>query len=267
MAEETQSARRFGRAVVVTCAVVAIVVVGALLTWRGDFGGRFGFSWRSHRGSGEEGARLGVLHAGAGDATSAELAPNRARPETGTGEAYLDHSYRAFIEAQQGQLGLTPAQANQLVNDLLEFQEVKSEVVGRFLHETTVEGSTVTVQVPAFPVEGRGLRDLLLRRLRTDFPDNADRIVAEMGGYIDETFEGFGLAEQTYVVRPGRLTGTFEVEWTARVPEGASPQREPDSTTYGGGSGVLLLSRDQIENGELRFLAPVLARHFPAATK
>jgi hypothetical protein len=215
--------------------------------------------------TGKPGGRAAAGSTDAEPETPARLDPNLARPAAGTGEAYLAHSFRSFIVAQQGQLGLTAAEVERLVSDLLEFYEVQSEVTSRFMQQTAADASSVTVHVPPFPVEGKGVRDLLYERLRKDFPQQHERIAAELGAFVDDAFRGFGITDQTIVVRKTETAETFEVTWTATVIEGQTPSRDPAGTTYGGSSSVLLMARDQIASGELRFLAPLLDRQFPAA--
>lgn len=199
-------------------------------------------------------------------ASPLEIAPNRARPAAGTGEAYLDHTFRSFIVARQAELELTPGQLDHLVADLLELFEIHTEVIGRFVEEVSVKPDAVTVRVPPFPVEGKAVRDLLQQRVRADFPAKADRILAELGDFVDDSFRGFGIADQTITVKPTGERGMFEVTWDVRVPEGQTASRNPEDAPYAGSSGVMLFARDQIQSGEYRFLAPILARRFPAST-
>jgi hypothetical protein len=218
-----------------------------------------------HGSTGRETSRAAAGSDERNPETSERLDPNLARPAAGTGEAYLAHSFRSFVVAQQGQLGLSPGEVERLVSDLLEFYEIQSEVTARFMQQTAADASSVTVHVPPFPVEGKGVRDLLSERLRKDFPQQYERIMAETGAFVDDAFRGFGITDQTIVVKKTEMPETFEVTWTATVLEGQTPSRDPEGTTYGGSSGVMLMARDQIVSGEFRFLAPLLDRQFPVA--
>lgn len=208
------------------------------------------------------GSELASESAGASREDTERLDPNLARPAAGTGEAYLAHVFRSFIVAQEGQIGLSAPEVDRLVSDLLEMYEVQTEVTSRFMREMATDATSVTVHVPPFPAEGKGVRDLLHERLRQDFPQQHERITAEIGPLVDDAFRGFGITDQTIVVRKTETPDTFEVTWNATVVEGQTPSRDPEGVTYGGSSTVTLMARDQIASGELRFLAPLLDRRF-----
>ncbi len=197
---------------------------------------------------------------GAGPAALPDQVPTSS---AASGEAYLDHAFRSVIQSRLPALGLTAAQVDRLVSDLLEFEEIHADVVGRFIQETDVQPDAVTLQVPPFPVEGHGVRDLLYQRLATDFPDKHQVIAAELGAYVEDAFRGFGATELTFVIRRTASPDVFEVESQGRVTEGAATSVDPVGTTYAGNSGVTLFSREQVRSGEYRFLAPILDRRFP----
>lgn len=193
------------------------------------------------------------------------LDPNSAAPESGTGEAYLAHLGRSVIMANAEALQLNGAQQERLVEDFLEFQEIHAELAEQHLQETGYDGSTVHARVPPFLSEGKALRDLFYERLRRDFPDGAfERITENLDGFFDTHFRGYGITEQVFTItRSYQHPDAFQVEWQALPVEGQTPSREEGGTSYGGSSGVVLYSRDQIKNGEFRFLGELIDRRFP----
>jgi hypothetical protein len=190
---------------------------------------------------------------------------NEARPEAGTGENQLEHMVRSVIAANASELKLTPAEVNRLANDYLEYQEVHAELAMRFLQETGFSPGEVTLRLPAYPVEGKILRDMFYRRLSTDFPGGkAAEIQQHLAGFFDNAFRGFGVTEQSFTIkRNADLAEAFEVQWEAKAPvDQPSGTLNPD-VSFAGSSGTMLLYREQVESGEFRFLGPVLERRFP----
>lgn len=194
-----------------------------------------------------------------------QLDPNLARPESGTGEAYLDHLARSVVLANAAELQLEPAQQEQLVADFLEFQEIHAELAVQHLQETGYDGATLQARVPPFLSEGRALRELFYQRLRNDFPEDAfGRITEQLGGFFDAHFRGYGITEQSFTItRSTQHRDAFQIEWQAQPVEGQTPSRQPEEAGYAGSSGVTLYSRDQIKNGEFRFLGDLIDRRFP----
>ena len=192
---------------------------------------------------------------------------NEARPEAGTGEGQLEHLFRGVLEANAEGLKLSAEQVDRLVFDYLEYQEIHAELVMRFLQETGFDPSSVTLRVPAYPVEGKVLRDMFYRRLGTDFPEGkAAEINEQLGGFFDHAFRGFGVTEQSFKVkRSPEVPDAFEVQWEANVPEGQPTGALNPDVSFAGSSGTLLLYREQVESGEFRFLGPVVTRRFPPA--
>lgn len=192
--------------------------------------------------------------------------PSQAKPEKGTGENQLEHMLRSVVTANADQLKLTPAQVDRLAADYLEFQEVYAEQAKRFLQETGFDPAGVSLRLPAYPVEGKLLRDMFYQRLDKDFPSGkSGEIKEQIGGFLENSFRGFGMNDQTFTVtRSSEAPGAFEVRWVSRPPETAS-DNDPTKAVpaYVGGEGTTLLYREQIESGEFRFLAPVLERRFP----
>ncbi|WP_148217958.1 hypothetical protein [Opitutus terrae] len=190
------------------------------------------------------------------------LDPNEARPAAGTGEAYLHHLAASVVEANAAALQLDGAQQQRLVEDFLEFQEIHAELAAQHLRESGFDGYTLTAQVPPFLSEGRALRDLFYERLKQDFPEASPRITEEMGAFFDTHFRGYGGAEQAFTVtRSPQHPDAFQIEWRAEPVEGAASGRA--DAPYAGSSGVVVFSRDQIKNGEFRFLGDLIDRRFP----
>jgi hypothetical protein len=203
-----------------------------------------------------------------GPAAERPIMPSQAKPEKGTGENQLEHLLRSVVTANADQLKLNPAEVDRLASDYLEFQEVYAEQAKRFLQETSFDPSAVSLRLPAYPVEGKLLRDMFYQRLERDFPaGKSTEIKEQLGGFLENSFRGFGMNDQTFTVtRSEEAPGAFEVRWVSRAPEnrpeGSDTQPAP---AYAGGEGTTLLYREQIESGEFRFLGPVLERRFPAA--
>lgn len=194
-----------------------------------------------------------------------QLDPNLARPEAGTGEAYLGHLARSAIEANATALQLDPAQQQKLIEDFLEFQEVHAELAAQHLQEAGYDGATLTAHVPPFLSEGKALRDVFYARLRSDFPGAAyDRVTEELAPFFDAHFRGYGISEQSFTItRSAQHPDAFQIEWQAQPVEGQTPSRGAEETSYAGSSGVVLYSRDQIKNGEFRFLGELIDQRFP----
>lgn len=190
---------------------------------------------------------------------------NAARPEPGTGENQLEHLLRSVVEANAAQLNLSREQVDKLAADYLEFQEVYAEQAKRFLQETSFDPTSVSLRLPPYPVEGKLLRDMFFERLRTDFPDGkADEIKSEIGGFFDHTFRGFGMTDQTFTItRSAEEPNAFDVRWESKVPENASASAGGDENTFAGSEGVTTLYREQLVNGEFRFLGSVVEQRFP----
>lgn len=190
---------------------------------------------------------------------------NEARPEEGDGERPLEHGLRSVVDANAAELRLEPAEVDRLVAQYLEFQEVHSELVARFVEERGYQPNRVELRVPAFPVEGKALRELFYARVRGSLPEEkAGRVVEQLGQYFEAAFHGFGAAEmQMTVTRNAGAEETFDVEWSAIVPEGGSISTEVTDVHYGGSSGNFRLSREQLTTGEFRFLGGVLGTRFP----
>ena len=190
---------------------------------------------------------------------------NEAKPEAGTGEGQLEHMFRSVLEANAADLKLTPEQTDRLVSDYLEYQEIHAELAMRFLQEAGFDPSSVTLRLPAYPVEGKLLRDMFYRRLATDFPGGkATEINENLGGFFDNAFRGFGVTEQSFkVTRSPEVANGFEVQWEARIPEGQTTSALNPEVSFAGSSGTMLLYREQVESGEFRFLGPMLGRRFP----
>jgi hypothetical protein len=182
----------------------------------------------------------------------------------GDSEASLEHMLRGVISANAEELALTPADADRLVADALEFQEIQTELMKRYLQETSFDPTTVKLHVPPFPTEGKLLRDMFQQRLNTDFPEGkAERIREHIGGFLDESFHGFGIADQTFIVtRSAEQPSSFELSWEAKIPDGQSASGGNEGMSYPGGSGKMLLTREQIMSGEYRFLEPVISQRF-----
>ena len=191
---------------------------------------------------------------------------NAARPEAGTGENQLEHLFRSVIEANAAELKLTPAQVDRLASDYLEFQEIYAVQAARFLQETTFDPSSVTVKIPAYPVEGKLLRDMFFQRLETDFPEGkAEEIRKQLSGFLDNAFRGFGVSEQSFTItRSPEVPDAFEVQWDSKIPEGQGAQASAQ-TSFAGSAGTALLYREQVASGEYRFLGDVVERRFPRA--
>ena len=188
---------------------------------------------------------------------------NKARPEAGGGENQLEHMLRSVVSANAGELKLTPAQIDRLASDYLEYQEIHAEQAARFLDETSFDPNSVSLRLPAYPVEGKVLRDMLYRRLENDFPNGkAGEIKEQLGGFFDNAFRGFGTTEQTFT-RSSEVPNAFEVHWEAKVPEGQSAGSVNPEVSFAGSSGTVLLYREQLANGEYRFLGNVVERRFP----
>ncbi len=190
---------------------------------------------------------------------------NEARPEAGDGEQPLEQALRSVVEANAAELQLEPAEVDQLVGQYLEFQEVHSELASRFVEERSYQPNRVELRVPAFPVEGKALRELFYARVRESLPEEkAGRVVEQLGQYFEGAFHGFGAAEmQLTVTRNPGAEETFDVEWSATVPEGGSISTELADVHYGGSSGNFRLSREQLTTGEFRFLNGVVGARFP----
>ena len=193
---------------------------------------------------------------------------NVARPEAGSGETQLEHLFRSVVMANAEELKLTPAQVDQLAGAYLEFQEIHAELVARFLNEISFDPASVTLHLPAHPVEGKLLRDMFYRRIEAEFSDGkAAEIEAQMGGFFDNAFRGFGITEQTFTItRSADVPDAFEVRWTANLPEGQTAGAINPAVNFAGSSGSALLYREQVATGEFRFLGSVLERRFPDQT-
>ena len=191
---------------------------------------------------------------------------NAARPEAGTGERQLEHMFRSVVEANAGELKLTPAQIDRLTSDYLEFQEIYAVQAARFLEETSFDPASVTVKIPAYPVEGKLLRDMFYGRLEKDFPEGkATEIRNLMGGFFDNAFRGFGVSEQSFTItRSPEVPDAFEVNWDSKIPEGQAAVDASTQTTFAGSAGTALLYREQVASGEYRFLGDVVNRRFPS---
>lgn len=185
--------------------------------------------------------------------------------DTAEGEAPAEHMLRGVIAANGEELGLTPKEVDRLVSETLEFQEIQTELMTRYLQETRYDPTAVSLHVPPFPIEGKALRDMYHQRLRTAFPEGKfEKIQDQVGGYLDEAFRGFGIADQTFTLsRSTEHPGAIELAYEIRVPEGQSPGGPNVGMSYPGASGRMLLTPQQVASGEYRFLAPVVARHFP----
>ena len=203
--------------------------------------------------------RDGAL-AGAGEAGKQE-----AQPEAGDGEAPLEHALRSVIEANQDELKLEPSEVARLAAHYLEFQEVHSELASRFVQETRFDPTSVTLRVPAFPVEGQALRELFYSRIRAALPpEKYERVASQLGQYFETAFQGFGAAEQTIeVTRSADVPDVFDVRWEAKVPEGQVPDTGMADVQFAGTSGHLRMSREQVSTGEFRYLGPVIEARFP----
>ena len=190
---------------------------------------------------------------------------NAARPEAGTGENQLEHMLRSVVEANAEQLKLSPEQVDRLAADYLEYQEIYAEQATRFLQETSFDPTSVTLRLPPYPVEGKVLRDMFFRRLETDFPNGkSDEIRSQIGGFIDHSFRGFGLTDQTFVItRSADAPDAFEVRWDSKVPEDMPAAATGAEVGFAGSEGITMLYREQLENGEFRFLGKVLEQRFP----
>jgi hypothetical protein len=204
-----------------------------------------------------------------GDGNRSAMAPDpkqriTLKNSSGDSEASLEHLLRGVIGANAEELALTPAETDRLVADTLEFQEIQTELIRRYLQETSFDPTSVRLHVPPFPSEGKLLRDMFQQRLNTDFPEGkADRIREHIGGFLDESFHGFGIADQTFtVVRSTEQPSSFELSWEAKLPAGQSASGGNQGMSYPGGSGKVLLTPEQIVSGEYRFLEPVIQRHF-----
>jgi|GEM_PF-3381818 hypothetical protein len=189
---------------------------------------------------------------------------NEARPAEGDGEKPLEHALRSVVEANAEELQLEPEDVDRLAAHYLEFQEVHSELVARFIEERSYQPNRVEVRVPAFPVEGKALRELFYAQMRERLSEEkAGRVVEQLGKYFEDAFHGFGAAEmQLTVVRNPGAEETFDVEWQAMVPEGGSISTEVTDVHYGGSSGNFRLSREQLMTGEFRFLGGVVSERF-----
>lgn len=185
--------------------------------------------------------------------------------ERTSGEVQLERRFRAVVDAAADALQLQPAEVDRLVGDFMEFQEVNAEVVARHLEETSYDPTSVTVHVPAFPSEGKALRELLYRRLKTDFTEEqAARIDSELGHFMEAAFRGFGIADQTYTITKSTETpGAFEVRTEVVVPDGVITTSPNPDVAFGGVSETMLVTREQLTTGEFRFLGPVMERRFP----
>lgn len=214
-------------------------------------------------GVGAVGPRSGEIHDDAfvGDGP---VDRNEARPEPGDGEQPLEQALRSVVEANAAELQLEPAEVDRVVALYLEFQEVHGELASRFLEERSYEPNRVALRVPAFPVEGKALRELFYARVRENVPEKAGRVEEQLGQYFETAFHGFGAAEmQLTLTRNPGAEETFDVEWSAMVPDGASISTEMSDVHYGGSSGYFRLSREQLTTGEFRFLNRVVAARFP----
>ena len=185
--------------------------------------------------------------------------------DTAEGEAPAEHMLRGVIAANVEELGLTPMEVDRLVGETLEFQEIQTELITRYLQETRYDPGSVSLHVPPFPVEGKALRDMYHQRLKAAFPDGKfEKIQERVGGYLDESFRGFGIADQTFTLaRSTERPGALELAYEIRVPEGQSPSGPNEGMSYVGSAGRALLTPQQVSSGEFRFLGPVVARHFP----
>lgn len=185
-------------------------------------------------------------------------------PEDVSGEIQLDRRFRGVIAAGQEALQLPPAEVDRLVADFMEFQEVNAEVVARHMTETAYDPTSVTVHVPAFPSEGKALRDLFYRRLQTDFtPEQLARIDSELGHFVEAAFRGFGIAEQTYTItKSAEHPGAFEVKTEVVVPDGVITSSTNPDVAFGGVSDTMLVTREQLTTGEYRFLGSVVEKRF-----
>ena len=190
---------------------------------------------------------------------------NVARPESGSGESQLEHLFRSVVMANAEELKLTPAEVDRLAGVYLEFQEIHAELVSRFLNEISFDPTSVTLQLPAYPVEGKLLRDMFHRRIGAEFPDGkAAEIQEQLGGFFDNAFRGFGITEQTFTLtRSVDVPDAFEVRWEANLPEGQPAGGINPEVGFAGSSGSALLYREQVATGEFRFLGSVLDRRFP----
>lgn len=189
---------------------------------------------------------------------------NQARPEGGTGENQLEHLLRSVITANAEALKLTPDQINRLASDYLEFQEIYSEQAARFVQETSFDPAAVSVKIPAYPVEGKLLRDMFYERLKTDFADKSPEIQEQLGGFFDNAFRGFGETEQSFTIkRSPEVPNAFEIQWDAKLPEGRSATAVSPDAGFAGSSGTALLYREQVQTGDFRFLGGVIERRFP----
>ena len=190
---------------------------------------------------------------------------NEARPAEGDGEGPLEHALRSVVEANAAELQLEPADVDRLAAQYLEFQEVHSELASRFVEERSYEPNRVELRVPAFPVEGKALRELFYARVGEALPGGkAERVQEHLGQYFENAFHGFGAAEmQMTVTRNPGAEETFDVAWEAKVPEGGTISTELADVHYPGSMGSMRLTREQVATGEFRFLSKVLASRFP----
>jgi hypothetical protein len=191
---------------------------------------------------------------------------NEARPEAGTGENQLEHLLKSVVMANAEELKLTPQEVDRLASAYLEYQEVHAELVARYLQETSFDPSSVTVRLPAYPVEGKMLRDMFYRRLEKDFPGGkAEEIKAQIGGFFDSAFRGFGVTEQDFTIkRSPEVADAFEVSWKANVPEGLTAAALNPDVDFAGSTGTALLYREQVATGEYQFLGDIVERRFPS---
>lgn len=184
--------------------------------------------------------------------------------DTAAGEQPIEHMLRGIVSVNADELGLTPQEVDRLVAETLEFHEIHTEIIARYLREMSFDPNVVLLRVPPFPVEGKALRDLYHQRLTAALSEEKmKRIQEQIGGYLDQSFRGFGIAEQIYTLtRSPENPSAFELGWEIKVPDGQTPSGLDPGLSYPGSAGRAYLTREQITSGEYRFLAPAIEKHF-----
>ena len=168
-------------------------------------------------------------------------APSTTQPSTVRSKAQLRLAAGLWGEIGNTGLQLSSEQLQLLEKDFFDFMEVKGNLEAPLVHVEHYDGVTLKISVPAYPVEGKALRDAFIERIQKDFPGPLGNDIEDsVGAYFDVAFKGYGIMNQEIEVRRSAdYPGQFHLKLTATTVSGFTPSRLPNDNWMNSTSGDL----------------------------
>lgn len=178
------------------------------------------------------------------------------------GVHFLSMGFASEVDAIRQELGLSSAEADRLVEIYADYQEARALFEQGLIYRDAETVRGVEFKIPAYVEAGKELRRLFMEELAAEItPQQAMRVQAKLGTYIEERFLGFGVCEQTFTVKQVEVDGkpAYQIERFAILAKEGIPHMAPAFSRFAASSANHTYTLELMKSGEYAAVGNALA--------